>query len=111
MLLLGFARFCMTSLCYSSSLAPSGDSQAPCGGDVFLVSFFLILGPLCLIFVIQDSGTESSKGGTPVVCAMALFPFSSQVGIDGCSHPGPILGDTDGAGPLYRTASHQESSH
>ena len=33
-----------------------GTLQAPCGGDVSLVCF-----------IVQDSGTESSRGGTPVM--------------------------------------------
>ena len=60
--LLEFAQFCMTSLRYSSSLAPSGDSQAlfwGCCRPLVVGMFFL---SFCLVFVVQDFGTESFKG-------------------------------------------------
>ena len=81
-----------------------GKLQALCVGDVFLV---LLLGFCCpgLCYGVFQGGE------TPVMRAIPLFPCSSQVGTDGRPHLGPTLGHTGAAGPLYKTAPHQASSH
>ena len=55
-LLLGFVRFCLTSFFILSLRPLFGELAGPLWWGCLSCLF-------CLCFVVQDSGTESSKGG------------------------------------------------
>ena len=79
--LLGFARFCITSLCYSSSLAPSGDSQALFWGCCRPLVVGMPFVSFCLNFCcprLQDGFFQG--GDAPSLCFLFL-PKWGQMGV------------------------------